>query len=50
VTQLDERHANRTTYRMCWSGKTDTEHGSTSGSNEEEVGRFQLSNLLNVFL
>jgi len=33
VTQLDERHANKSA--SVWSGMTDTEH-TTSGSNEEE--------------
>jgi len=33
VAQPDERHANRTA--SCWSGMTDTEHSTTSGSYKE---------------
>jgi len=36
VAQPNERHANRTNF-LCWSGKTDTEHITTSGSNKEEM-------------
>jgi len=34
VAQPDERHM-QTEQRFCWSGRTDTEHSTTSGSNEE---------------
>jgi len=33
--QSDERHANREL--LCWSGMTDIEHSTTSGSNEVVV-------------
>jgi len=36
VAQPDEIHANRTASVL--SGMTDTEHSTTSGSNEEENG------------
>jgi len=35
VAQPDERHANE--QLLCWSGTTDTEHSTTSSSNEEEA-------------
>jgi len=34
VAQPDEKHANRA---ASWSGMTDTEHSTTSSSNEEEL-------------
>jgi len=52
VAQPDERHANKaasvlewydrhrqTKQLLCWSGMTDTEHSTTSSSNEEEAKR-----------
>jgi len=38
--QPDERHENRTA--SGWSGMTDTEHSTKSGSNEEETS-FKMS-------
>jgi len=35
-----ERHANRAV--LCSSGMTDTEHSTTSSSNEEEEALFQI--------
>jgi len=35
VAQPDESH--ETEQFLFWSGKTDTEHSTTSGSNEEKV-------------
>jgi len=37
VTQPDEKHANRV---VCWSIMTDTEHSTTSSSNEEDLHNY----------
>jgi len=35
---------------LCWSGMTDTEHSTTSGSNEDETDPEVKVDILNAYI